>query len=366
MGLITMGVEEEYLLLDTGTGLPVPKADQVLATAGLLSMTDEQEVQPELIQPQIEVATPVCTELDEVGGHLLRLRHAVSEAAARHGCHVAACGTPWHTGAAPPAVTSAPRYQAMRTQAPQLVAEQLINGMHVHVGIPDPETGVGVLNRIRLWLPVLVAMSVNSPFWAGHDTGFASWRTVVFGRWPVSGPPPYFRDHTEYEERLERLRSCGAILDTGQIYWQARLSHHYPTVEVRCFDVQPGAADAVLLAGVVRALVATAIGDVKDGVPVPDAPPELLQAATWHAARYGLSASLVDGEGRRQAAGDMVARLMDHIAPALDAAGDSREITALVHRLLRDGAPADRQREALARGGVRALTEMVLVESPAS
>ncbi|MFD0381954.1 glutamate-cysteine ligase family protein [Streptomyces stramineus] len=143
--------------------------------------------------------------------------------------------------------------------------------MHVHAAVPDRSAGVAVLNRIRLWLPVLVAMAGNSPLWRGEDTGFASWRTVIFGRWPVAGPPPAFADGPDYDRRVADLVSSGAIADTGQIYWQARLSEHYPTIEVRCFDVQLTVEDAVMFAGIVRALVATALREEDAGLPVPPA-----------------------------------------------------------------------------------------------
>lgn len=161
--MITFGVEEEYLLVDPVTVLPVPEAEHVRRAAGLGPLAEDGEVQDELLQAQVEVATPVCTELEEVGGHLLRLRHAVASAAEEHGCRVAMAGAaPLRDTSAVP-VTRKPRYLRMEGQARQLVDEQLINGMHVHVGVPDPETGVAVLNRIRVWLPTLLAMSANSP-----------------------------------------------------------------------------------------------------------------------------------------------------------------------------------------------------------
>ncbi|WP_190136449.1 glutamate--cysteine ligase [Streptomyces longispororuber] len=363
--MITVGVEEEYLLLDPATGLPLPRADEVRAAADLAPLAEEKEVQSELLQAQLEVATPVCEELEEVGGHLLRLRLALAAAAESVGCRLAACATAPARSRAPVPVTDEPRYRAIYAQAPQLVDEQLINGMHVHVAVPSPEVGVAVLNRIRLWLPVLSAMSANSPLWEGQDTGFASWRTVVFGRWPVSGPPPRFADLADFEDRVRGLLASGVIQDIGQLYWQARPSRRYPTVEVRCPDVQLRADEAVMLAGIVRGLVSTAVTDIKNGTEEPDCLPELLQAAHWQAARHGLSGSLLDPAGRRLSAGDAVARLMEHIEPALEAAGDFRQVTSLVHRLLRQGTPADRQRQAFAEGGVAAVTALVTGETAA-
>ncbi|MFE6197830.1 glutamate--cysteine ligase [Streptomyces sp. NPDC057838] len=361
--MTTIGVEEEYLLVDPVTGLPVPHADKVRAAAGLGRLVADQEVQYELLQAQVEVATPVCATLEEAGGHLLRLRHAVGVAAEEHGCRIAVCGTPPVRHGRPVAVTDQARYRAMVTQAPQLVAEQLVNGTHVHVAVPGREAGVQVLNRIRPWLPTLTAMSANSPLWDGHDTGFASWRTVIFSRWPVSGVPPYFHDAGDYDRRVARLQEAGLISDTGQLYWQARLSSTYPTVEVRCLDVQLRADEAVLLAAVIRSLVETALAEAADGVPAPDVAPELLQAAMWHAARHGLEDTLIAPDGTPQRAGDMLYELLRYVTPALDASGDARQVTSLVHRLLQDGTGADRQRAALAHGGLRAVTELISVQS---
>lgn len=362
--MATIGVEEEYLLLDPVTGLPVPYADKVRMAADLARLTGGQEVQCELLQAQVEIATPVCTGLEEVGGHLLRLRHAMVAAAEAHGCRIGATGTPplRDLGQDVP-VTDHARYRAMLVQAPQLVVEQLVNGMHVHVGVPSRDAGVQVLNRLRPWLPTLTAMSANSPLWDGRDTGFASWRTLIFSRWPVAGLPPHFRDLEDYEQRVQCLQACGLISDTGQLYWQARLSERYPTVEVRCLDVQLRADEAVMLAGVVRALVETALAEAEAGVPVPDIAPEFLQAAMWHAARHGLSDTLIDPSGTVHRAGDMLCRLLRHIGPALDASGDTREVGSLVHRLLQQGTGADRQRAALAAGGPRAAVDLIIRET---
>ncbi len=354
-----MGVEEEYLLVDPHTGVPAPLVEAVSRTAGLGPFAERDEVQDELLQAQVEVATPVCRSLHEVGGHLLRLRHAVASAAEATGCRVAATGAAPVRGFAPVPVTPSPRYLRMEGEARRLVDEQLICGMHVHVGIPDRKTGVAVLNRIRGWLPVLLAMAANSPIWDGQDTGFASWRTIVFGRWPVSGPPPHFGSPAEYEQRLDALVASGAIADRGQVYWHARLSERYPTVEVRCLDVQLRADDAVMFAGIVRALVATAIRDEESGTALAVTAPEMLQAINWHAARHGLNGTLIDPLGRPHSSGDVLSGLLEHIGPALEDAGDLRAVGGLVHRLLQVGTPADAQRRALAEGGTPRLIELV-------
>ncbi|MGW1763813.1 carboxylate-amine ligase [Streptomyces sp. NPDC002073] len=357
--MITVGVEEEYLLVDPLTAVPASRVEEVSRTAGLGRLAERGEVQDELLQAQIEVATPVCSTLAEVGGHLLRLRHALASAAEANGCRIAATGAAPLRGDRPVPVTPMPRYRRLEGAARQLVDEQLICGMHVHVGVPDPETGVAVLNRIRPWLPTLLAMSVNSPLWDGRDTGFASWRTIVFGRWPVSGPPPAFDGFADYERRLDALVASGVVADRAQAYWQARLSDRYPTVEVRCPDVQLRADDAVMIAGIVRALVATAVAETEAGVAPDPCAPELLHAANWHAARHGLNSTLVGRDGLPCSSGDLLSALFRHLTTALEESGDFREVSALVHRMLREGTPADRQRRALADGGLRGLIDLI-------
>jgi carboxylate-amine ligase len=358
--MMTLGVEEEYLLVDPDTGRLAPYAEKVRAAAGLRPFVATEEIQPELLQAQVEVATPVCATLEEVGGHLLRLRHAVAGAAEENGCRLMASGTPPFPEDRPLPISDQTRYRALQRRAPQLVAEQMISGMHVHVGVPSRSVGVEVLNRIGVWLPCLTAMAANSPLWDGHDTGFAGWRTVVFSRWPVSGVPPRFTDAADYDERVRRLVSAGVIGDAGQLYWQARLSERCPTVEIRCPDVQLRTDDAVLIAGLIRALVGAAIRDVKAGCPPDEQSPEMTRAAMWQAARHGLSGDLIDRTGRRRRAGDVVAGLLEHVRPALDATGDTREVTSLLHRLLQQGTGADRQRQALAEGGLAAVVDMVV------
>ncbi|WP_461029788.1 carboxylate-amine ligase [Streptomyces sparsus] len=362
--MLTLGIEEEFLLLDPDTGLPVPLADKVRAGVRREPALGSDEVQPELLQVQVEVATPICETLDEAGGHLLRMRHSLSSAAEKAGCRLAASGSAPLAGHNPVPITDAPRYRALLDVAPQLVDEQLINGMHCHVAVPDRATGVAVVNRLRPWLPVLVAMGANSPVWQGHDTGFASWRTVVFNRWPVSGQPPLFADEQDYERRVEGLLHAGVIGDRGALYWQARVSEKYPTVEVRALDVQLRAGDAVLFGGLIRALVATALEDERAGRPMPAVPQEILVGAGWHAARYGLEAHLVtpDGTASRPAA-EVVGSLLRHIQPALAEAGDERQVGGLIRQLLTDGTAAARQRSAMERGGMAALTELITSET---
>jgi carboxylate-amine ligase len=248
----------------------------------------------------------------------------------------------------------------MRADAAVLVDEQLIDGMHIHVAVPDRHAGAAALGRLRPWLPVLVALGGNSPFWEGRDTGFASWRTVVFGRWPVSGSPPYTGDSATYEQRVDALLRTGVIRDRKQLYWHARLSEQYPTLEVRATDVQLDVDSAVTLAGLARALVATGLRETVEGAPSLDPPSSVLHAAGWHAARHGLSADLVDPEdGVPAKAADVVGALLEYATPALEEHGDAQRVRDGVARLLNGGTGAARQRRALAEGGTSAVLDLI-------
>lgn len=356
--MLTLGVEEEYLLVDPRDGVPLPRAAEVLATASLAPALRPAEAQPELLQVQVETATPVCEELADVGRHLARVRAGLNAAAAQHGCRVVPVGSAPFGPGGPVPVTDGERYLRARSEAPALVDDLMLNGMHVHVGIPDEEERLGALVRLRPWLPVLIALSANSPFWRGADTHFASWRTVHFDQWAVSGPPPAFRDAADHRRRVAALRATGAINDEGQLYWQARLSHRYPTVEVRAIDVQLTTAEAELFAGLARALVISAVLDERAGRPRPDTPDELLRAATWHAARTGLHGRLVSpADGTARPAAAVVEELRAHLAPGLAAAGDTERVAALWREQEGTGCGADRQRRWWREGGWEGLVE---------
>ncbi|GAA3339695.1 hypothetical protein GCM10020358_24360 [Amorphoplanes nipponensis] len=234
-----------------------------------------------------------------------------------------------------------------------------LNGMHVHVSVPDPETGVQVLNHLRPWLPILQAATANSPFFDGRDTGYASWRSMLWERWPTVGPTPYLESHEQYETMISDLVASGAMLDEGMLYWYARLSANYPTVEIRMGDVCPTPDDAMLLAALARALVATVLREVRDGRRAPDVPHPLLMAAHWRAAHDGLEGLNIDMATREpRPAWKLMRQLFDYVRPELERHGDLEMTTVLLGRLRAHGSGAARQRSVLAqRGSVDAVVD---------
>ena len=357
--MATLGIEEEYLLLDPESGLPTPKADEVAGYLHESPRVTTDEVQRELLNCQIETATPVCSTLTEAEEYLLNFRTQLALAAEKASAVAAGTATAPSTRTDYPELTDKDRYRQLQESAPGIVGDQFVNGLHVHVSIPDRETGVQALNRIREWLPLVVALSCNSPYWLGRDSGFGSWRVVHYRRWPVQGVPPVFRDASDYERRIQRLVDTGAIIDRGVLTWMARLSDAYPTIEVRAGDGQLQARDSVLLGGLIRGMVNTAVSEARQGLGYPMPDEELLDAAMWQAAREGLTGSLVDPvTARLVPAWDRIGALLTRIGPALDAEGDSAWIHAGLQQLRSRGTGSERQRQAMARGGRDALLEL--------
>ena len=339
-GAVTLGVEEEFVLLDPSTGATV------LAGPELVRMLDgEPGIAQELMRFQVETGTGVCTSLDDLGGELIRLRRLAAAAAASLGCQLVASGVAPYRTPGLAAVTPQPRYQELARRYGPVVADAGTCGCHVHVGVPSREAGVQVLARLRPWLAPLLAVSANSPIAGGHETGWASWRYVIQSRWPTAVPPAAWPDAAAYDTAVRCLIGQGAALDERSVYFLARLSPRYPTVEVRVADVCLDAGTAVLLAGLTRALVATALAEARRGTPVPAAPARQVAAALAAAARHGLAGAGVDPvTGQAVDAPALRSRLLDHVYPALTDHGDTETIAGLLRRLDQRGTGADRQR----------------------
>ncbi|AEB47037.1 MULTISPECIES: glutamate--cysteine ligase [Micromonospora] len=346
--LLTVGVEEEFLLVDPETGAAVPAVDEVMEQ---VPPELRGQVEREFQTSQIEIGSPPGVELSSIRHSLGLLRAALADAAERAGAQLLAIGTGPVDGPVPPVVDK-PRFDRMVERYRLLVPGPGNNGMHVHVGVPDPDTGVQVLNHVRPWLPILHAITVNSPFSRGEDTGYASWRSIEWERWPSVAPTPYLASHEHYRRLIRQLISSGVMLDEGMLYWYARLSAKYPTVELRIGDVCPTVDDAVLVAALVRGLVATSLDDIAAGRPPLPTDHHLLVGAHWRAAHDGLEGSAVDPtNGELRPAWDLLHQLIGRLGPALERHGDHAEVTGLLEGLREHGTGAARQRMAYARTG---------------
>ena len=345
---ITLGVEEEFLVVDRPSGTLIPGADRLLPHARELLGTD---VASELNLCQIEVGTPVCTTLAEVRSELVRLRRGLGIAAGRVNTGVVAVGThPFGRWEDQRVDTANERYQRMEDAYRIIARQQVICGCHVHVGIDDPDLAVAVMNRVRPWLSVLLALSANSPFWQGLDTGYASYRLQVWQRWPTAGMPPRLKSDAEFRDLVDQLQAIEAIEDPTFLYWFVRPSIRWPTLEFRACDVCLAVDDTVAVAGLVRALAWTcareAIGDAPDHSPRP----EVMDAAMWRAARYGLGGKLVSPTAlATHPASAVVGELLAYVRKGLEFHGDWFEVSNLVAAILASGDGATRQRAAFSR-----------------
>jgi len=345
-GPLTVGVEEEYLLLDPATGENVSLVEQVLA-----KLPDElgPQTRLEFRHSMAEMVTVPTVELADVREQLRVIRAAVGAAAATAGALAVAVGaTPVAEADRRP--TDDARFAAIARHYGPIAHDPAVCGCHVHVGVPSRAAAIDVCRRIRPWLPVVQALAANSPLHAGADTGYAGWRSVQLDRWPSLGPTPHFDSVAEYDDAVAALVASGAMLDASMVLWHARPSTAYPTVEIRVADTCATVEDAVVVTGLVRGLVATALASTAE--PVARVADHLLRAAHWNAAHTGVGDTLLDPRtGHPRPAWSLVDELVEVVEPGLRAHGDLEDVRAGLERLRRVGSGADRQRRTLARTG---------------
>lgn len=299
-------------------------------------------LQLELSSCQVETTSSVATTRAELSAELSRLRRTAAEAAEAAGVRLLASGLPPATPHEFP-VTDTPRYRRIGAEFGMIAHEQGICGCHVHVQVPDRAAAIHVSNWLRPWLPTLLALSANSPIYRNADSGHASWRNVLWRRWPAAGPPPFFPTPDDYDRAVRMLVDSGVILDRKMIYWDVRPSAEFPTVEVRVADVPATVAETVLLASLIRAAVMTAL-DARDAEPK-RLPPGALRAAYWKAAHDGLSGHSLDVIHARGAvpAREMLDALVQRVRPALEALGEYDYAVTELDRIATRGNGAMRQ-----------------------
>ena len=357
----TVGVEEELLLVDPTSGRPVAMAGKVIPrTHSLLGPSEVPEgaeatsghpggtVTEELKQEQLETDTPPRTDLDDLEADLRRMRAVVATAAHQVGAVLVAAGTSPVPVA--PELVPDERYEAMVRHVGITATQHLTCGCHVHVGIASDDEGVVALNGIRPWLPVLLAYSANSPFFQGQDTGYASYRAQMMARWPATGPNELFTSGEQYRATAEKMVRTGVLLDSAMLYFDARLSSRYPTLELRVADVCLDVRDAVVVAAFARALVDTAVAAHAAGVPPDPVPTSMLRLAAWQASRAGLDGDLLDPfTSDPRPAAEVLGLLLTHVRAALEANGDLARVESRTAQVLATGTGAHRQREVMDR-----------------
>jgi glutamate---cysteine ligase / carboxylate-amine ligase len=339
----TLGVEEEYMLLDPETFDLVQHVDTVLeAIAGHEFAAN---VNPELMQSVLEVATPVCRTPSDVERALRQLRAYVTGIAQEKGLRVGSAGTHPFSLFERQRITARDRYRNLVDQLQYVARRELIFGLHVHVAVSDPDTAIQVVNGLLQHLASLLALSASSPFWRGEPTGLSSSRQMVFAAFPRSGPPPRFRDYAEYAEVVGQLEKTGCIADYTHIWWDVRPHPKWGTVEVRVCDAVSRVEDAVALSAYCQALVKLYAERYERGEEIPAIHRVLVNENKWLAARYGLEAPLMDlatGRRNRVSLAQLVRRRLKEIEPHARELGSERELEGIT-AILRRGNGADRQ-----------------------
>jgi carboxylate-amine ligase len=364
----TFGVEEELLIVDPETGMPLALADVILpgllppapetgrVVAAQRPVHEDAGFSFELKLEQIETQTPPCLDYHELLRQLRQGRSLADQAARSHGARVAALATSPRGSATH--TTPSPRYVTMQERFGLTVRNQLTCGFHVHTFVESAEEGVAVMDRIRDKLAVLIALSANSPYWNGAETGFESYRTQAWNRWPGSGPTMIFGSLPVYRRVVTRLVESGVLLDEGMIYFDARLCRHHPTVEIRVADVCLRAEDAGLIAVLVRALVESAGREWADGVEPAPVPTLLLRMAAWQASNCGLRGQLLDfGTFLPAPAVQVVQAFVDYLAPVLAEQGELDLVREGIARIVAEGTGSQLQRQPFKHGGLVAVVD---------
>ncbi|MEU4928673.1 glutamate--cysteine ligase [Streptomyces yokosukanensis] len=364
---LTVGVEEEFVLADRHSRSVVYRAVSVVGAAR--AHLGGPHVTPELSQSQVETVSAVCRTAAELESEILRLRTGAAAAAAEHDCLLVPSGMAVLGRPGPPPLLDQARYRALVRRFGPVVHGQGVNSCHVHIGVADKEEAIQTVNHLRGWMPLLLALTANSPYCDGADTGYASWRSMVWSRWPSAGPPPYLRGVAHYEWMVDQLVASGAAMDPAMLYWHIRPSAHLPTIEARVADVMPDARTTTAYALLVRALVGNAVEAVRAGERAPEVPDLLLRAASWQAARHGPTGTL-PGTHARDCAPMAVSRLIEElwkrVEPQLSRHGDDQRVSDWLSDVQLQGSGAARQRR-IARqheDGLRAVVDDLAVELP--
>jgi glutamate---cysteine ligase / carboxylate-amine ligase len=339
----TLGVEEEYMLLDPGSFDLVQHVDTVLTAVQDGEFTER--IGPELMQSVVEISTPVCRTAGDIDSELRRLRSYVTEIAGSKNLRLGSAGTHPFSLFERQRITARDRYHNLVDQLQYIARRELIFGLHIHVAVDDPEKGIKVTSALLLHLAELLALSANSPFWRGETTGLASSRQMVFAAFPRSGPPPRFRDYADYAEVVGQLEKTGCIADYTHIWWDIRLHPRFGTIEVRVMDAISRVEDTTALAAYVQGLVKHYSEAYEAGHELPSYHRILTTENKWLAARYGLEAPVMDlvtGRRNRVPVAQLVRRALREIEPHARELGSERELEG-IRDILARGNGADRQ-----------------------
>jgi len=338
--VFTLGIEEEFQIIDPETRELRSHIQEILADGKMIL---KEHLKPEMHQSMVELGTEICSDARCAREQVSELRSELAKLAARDGLKIASAGTHPFSHWRDQLITVDERYGTIVKDMQQIARANLIFGLHVHVGIPDREEAIDIMNQARYFLPHIYALSVNSPFWLGQNTGLKAYRQMIFQRFPRTGIPDAFESLSEYEDYLKLLVATGCIDNAKKIWWDIRLHPFFNTIEFRICDAQSRVNDTIALAALMQAIVFKLQKLRWQNVTFRSYPRRLLDENRWRAGRYGLDGKLIDF-GRRSeiAERDLLHEMLEFIAPEVDELGNHAEIEH-IERIMREGTGADRQ-----------------------
>lgn len=342
--LFTIGVEEEFQVVDPETGELRSHLSEILERDKIQPRKTEQDhFKPEMHQSVVEIGTGVCANIQDCREDLTGLRVRLSSLAREHGLRIAAAGTHPFSHWIDQPITDRPRYRTLLEDMQMVARANLIFGLHVHIGIHDRETAIHVMNAARYFVPHVLALSTNSPFWVGRNTGFRSYRVKVFDRFPRTGLPDYFGSLAEYHSYLDTLVKTNCIDDARKIWWDVRLHPYFDTLEFRVCDIPMRVDETIALAALFQAIVARLYGLMKQNLGFRLYRRSLIMENKWRACRYGIHGKLIDfGKKEEVPFPDLTRELIEFVDDVVDELGCRKEVES-ISQILETGTGADRQ-----------------------
>ncbi len=339
--VFTLGIEEEFAIVDPTTRELRSHIQEILQEDGTMKL--KEQIKPEMHQSMVELGTEICQSTDDARGHVIRLRSHLAELAGASGLKIASAGTHPFAHWQDQLITEGERYKEIVQDMQQVARANLIFGLHVHVGIPSRETAIHVMNQARYFLPHIYALSTNSPFWVGRDTGFKGYRLKVFERFPRTGIPDAFESLSEYEDYLKLLVRTKCVDNAKKIWWDIRLHPFFDTLEVRVCDAQSRVDDTIAMAALIQAVIVRLHKLQRQNLTFRIYRRRLIDENRWRASRYGLEGKLIDfGLEDERDARSLIHEILDFVGSEIDELGSKREFEH-IERILREGTGADRQ-----------------------
>ncbi len=359
--VFTLGIEEEFAIIDAETRELRSHIQEILEGG---KVTLKEQIKPEMHQSVVELGTEICQSVVDARAHVIELRSKLAELAGRSGLKIASVGTHPFSHWRDQLITQGERYQEIVKDMQQLARANLIFGLHVHVGITDREMAIHVMNQARYFLPHIYALSVNSPFWVGQDTGLKGYRLKVFERFPRTGIPDAFESLSEYEDYCKLLVKTGCVDNAKKIWWDIRLHPFFDTLEVRVCDAQSRVDDTLAIAALIQAVIAKLYKLLSQNITFRVYRRRLLDENRWRASRYGIDGKLIDfGREAEVETRSLLNELLEFVSTEVEELGSNNEM-AHVERIMREGTGADRQLAAFERThDMKAVVDQIVSET---